>query len=443
MFLIQKKMKKHFLLIFPALFLLIFVNSCDDALDNLGANTIGSEFVVGTDTIYLSAEQGFAESMFYNNDTLMLGEFFDRRYGTIKAEALVEVLPNDTVRRILQTSTVRWKNPEYEELILVLNKTLLNGSLNSPLKISVYRNDTLTVTEKRYTNINVDNYFSEKKLLVEEWIEGDSYIRLKLPDSLGRELFNEGLNNPETFRNSKVFRDFFKGLYLTTSGGRELLFNLLEPDFFTYLDLRLIYSFRNYEVIQEGAEPPTTPTRKDSLFFSGRSIHPKAQFIKNTISWENLDLNQYGYVTSPAGLRPTIEIDLPHINEKLGSENLNINKALLSLQIADDDVTTLPLPARLLLIQKDSLKNFFEDGKIPDNRTSFLGDRVGNRYVFNIARYIHHKRSTNQMGESDEMVVVPVSASSGYFREKLGASAVRFYNDSIQISFIFNQLNSR
>ncbi|MDR1698352.1 MAG: DUF4270 domain-containing protein [Prevotellaceae bacterium] len=450
-------MAKRCLLMLSTVFLLVLASSCEDSLDNLATNVIGSQFVVGADSLYFQMEQQAADSMYYANDTLMLGEFFDKYYGTVKAEVLIEVLPNDTLPTIRKTNAGQWENPTYQGLALVLNHTVLNGSVNSPLQISVYqKNDTLDTKKQYYTNVDIQKYCQQDIFLADKWVTGESYIRItsdKLRD-LGQDLFDRGRNFPADFKDSKKFREeIFKGLYLTTSNGPGLMLNLLaidNNDRGYYLDLRLIYQFNKF-VFNDGTEKNDT-IRRDSLFFTAFTSSPKAQKIINTVNSARLTESKFGYVSSPAGLQPKIYMDLPRIQQKFenfeaekgSNANINLNKAVLTLKLEENEDTTLPMPTHLMLIQKDSLKVFFEKGRFYDGKSSFLGTRRGNQYLFDIARYIQQKNSDGQMSEQDTMIVVPVGYSDRYshFREKIGLSALRFHSDSIQIDFIYNQLTT-
>ena len=458
-------MKKLIFLIFPSLLLLAPVTGCDDALDTIGSEVIGSDFVVKTDmaSVNFSAYVP-VEKMYYNNDTLLLGEFFDSRYGNVKADALIEVLPyaKDSLLQTKKTPDGLWEDPQFTELILVVNKTLFDFlPHNVPFQISVYHKaDTLTVGEKRFTTfdkIQLSQFFSPDSLLGARLIDGDSLISIKLSTELSKKLgariLDKGLNSPDDFRNSKTFRgDIFKGLYLTTSGGKDVLFNLYNQNdtTTTYLALQLLYEYKQF-TFNDGTIKKDTTSSTQTFRFPASSRVPRAQRIITEIPDELTDNKTFGFVSSPVGLRPTIEIDLSAIDEKLG-DYTNINRAVLTLKVpSEEDIaalenpllaTLLPTPSYLLLIKENEAEDFFKEGKTVDNKTSFRAGRNGNRYQFDIAQYIQQKKNDNAMTGTERFALVPVNANA---REKIGLSAVPFYknNDSIQVDLIFNRLNFR
>jgi len=79
-----------------------------------------------------------------------------------------------------------------------------------------------------------------------------------------------------------------------------------------------------------------------------------------------------------------------------------LNQANLKIYAIPDDQTTLKFklspPNYLLLINKDSLSNFFEKRKMPDNITSFYASFNKTEYSYdfsNISALINHYKEVN------------------------------------------------
>lgn len=153
---------------------------------------------------------------------------------------------------------------------------------------------------------------------------------------------------------------------------------------------------------------------------------------------------QHTYLKTPAGL--FTEVTLPVADIKQGHENDSLLSAKLTFQrlnnMSSDD-RMLGIPQTLLLVQKDSLHNFFEKGSIPDNITSYCTGynnpiptsssyyQNNNAYTFNnlssLITYLWNKRQEGLKGDAsweqhhpdwNKMVLVPVtfttsSASAG------------------------------
>jgi hypothetical protein len=81
---------------------------------------------------------------------------------------------------------------------------------------------------------------------------------------------------------------------------------------------------------------------------------------------------QHTYLKTPAGLftevaLPVTEIKQQHMGDSLLAAKLTFQR----LNSQSSDVRLLAIPQALLMVQKDSLKVFFEDNRIPDNITSY------------------------------------------------------------------------
>ena len=82
---------------------------------------------------------------------------------------------------------------------------------------------------------------------------------------------------------------------------------------------------------------------------------------------------QHTYLKSPAGLftevtMPVTQIKENHVGDSLLAAKLTFQR--LNSQRSDNRL--LAIPKTLLLVQKDSLKSFFENNKVPDNITSYF-----------------------------------------------------------------------
>ena len=147
---------------------------------------------------------------------------------------------------------------------------------------------------------------------------------------------------------------------------------------------------------------------------------------------------QHTYLKTPAGL--FTEVTLPVTDIKRGHEGDSLLAAKVSFQRLNNQTTddrALPAPQAVLLVQKDSLHNFFEQGRITDNVTSFyttLNSPVAgtttysennNTYAFyNLSTLITHLWNLRQKGlqtdaeweahhpDWNKMVLVPVNVSS-------------------------------
>lgn len=134
--------------------------------------------------------------------------------------------------------------------------------------------------------------------------------------------------------------------------------------------------------------------------------------------------NSCTYLKTPAGI--FTELELPVDEVKAGHENDTLNTAKLTLTRINNDIHSdysLDVPATLLMIPKDSLYSFFENGDIIDYEKSFLASyNSANQYVFNnisgIITYMYDAKVNGLASDPDwlakhedwnKVVVIPVS----------------------------------
>lgn len=91
---------------------------------------------------------------------------------------------------------------------------------------------------------------------------------------------------------------------------------------------------------------------------------------------DQLNTGKGTYIQSPAGLYTELTIPVDSIVDGRNGEHYNDSLSLAQLIIRCKGTKaseySLPTPQQLLLVRKDSLQSFFENGKLPDSETSFL-----------------------------------------------------------------------
>lgn len=81
---------------------------------------------------------------------------------------------------------------------------------------------------------------------------------------------------------------------------------------------------------------------------------------------------QHTYLKTPAGLFTEVTLPVAQIKQSHEGDSLLAAKlTFLRLNNQSSDTRLFSVPTTLLLVQKDSLKSFFENGKVPDNLTSY------------------------------------------------------------------------
>lgn len=191
-------------------------------------------------------------------------------------------------------------------------------------------------------------------------------------ENYGTYIMRQYYDHPEYFRNSYLFtHNVCPGFYFQITDG--LGFHSKVSN----IGLRLFYRAQG-----------------DTSIVNGRLVLAGTREVLQTTHITN-DENalkamaaetQHTYLKTPAGL--FTEVTLPVSDIKLGHDGDSLLSAKLTFQrlnYQSSDSRLLGLPSALLLVQKDSLKNYFENGNVPDNIKSYYttATTTDNTYTFN------------------------------------------------------------
>ncbi|MBP5360043.1 MAG: DUF4270 domain-containing protein, partial [Bacteroidaceae bacterium] len=284
-------------------------------------------------------------------------------------------------------------------------KSYYGDSINS-MKLGVYELDSANVIpegEKLYTNIDPEDYVStnplalkkETSFAVTDFDISDTVrfassstrnIRIQLPASYGTRILRLFYEHPEYFSNNYAFiHHVMPGFYFKILGGNGTMVNIditMLTIFFrfntngkTYVGLKRVAATR--EVIQ-------------CNYFENRNLQPL------------MDAEDYTFVKSPVAIFTELEMPIDSIFYNHRNDSINSAKLVLpryNNEQAAGSTYVLPPPGKLLMVPKEQLHQFFEQRKVPDNRTSFTTEfsAANNSYTFsniaNLVSYLNRLRN--------------------------------------------------
>ncbi len=320
----------------------------------------------------------------------------------------------------------------------------------------------------RANGISKDQMFSYANLNESDMERGSSNyqdcIRITLNDpytapngttykNYGTYLLRQYFENPQYFRNSYVFtHQICPGFMFQITDGLGFHAKV------TNIGLRTFYTVQG-----------------DTSVVSARVVLAGTSEVLQTthITNDNESLKQmaaetqHTYLKTPAGL--FTEVTLPVNEIKSGHENDSLLAAKISftkLNNLSTDERMLPAPNTLLLVQKDSLQSFFENGRVPDNVTSYYTnfniDKT-NTYTFNnlssLITYLWNQRTQGMKEDPqweakhpdwNKSVLIPVtvtlftnSTSVTSVRHDMSLTSTRLVggqnnpHDPIQVSIVY------
>lgn len=351
-----------------------FIISCDDEADNLGKEIrpAGDEIIVKSDTFHLSSVTFPIDNIISKPDSFLLGEFVDFKLGTLKAEILAELkLFKDEFQFPDESVAVT----EVDSVTMYLSFNSVFGKYDSPLNISVYElKDSLRRKDVYYTDIDPTPFVDYSKKIGStkfSVIDGNTenltrYVNFQLEDEFAKRFFT---TDPLHYKSQNDFRNFFKGIYMTTSFGGATMLNLRD------IRVSMYYSYA-YK---------TDLTKK----LYGRKdfyVNPEVKKVNRIVHTHRaLVVNpndEFNHIASPANYYTRVMIPLDRVRRDVkidGKTQLAVNSASIKLHVEkkndEDDASMIPYVNNLLLIKADSVNEFFTKRKPLSNSYAFLAGR--------------------------------------------------------------------
>lgn len=424
-------------------FIALSVVACNDTLDRIGftIQPDNDKLSVGVDTLELDARTIQVESVFSKTKYPVLGEYIDPVFGTIKS---------DYAGEFYYPESSQFKDGAVIDSVkLKVSYTSIIGDSLAPMRLSVYEitkplprnNDYSNIDPKTYANMSSplgSTVFTGKNSTyrTEVYSSGRNTqtmtiyeINVKLPDELGTKFLNE-YNKPGhgDLVNTDTFKEFFPGLYITTTFGNS-----------TIVNVNLTSLHVHYHYVDKGGSSEKTDTiRTDQMRLNITPEVTQINYIENNNQQLLAQNNDYTFIKSPAGVNTEITFPFSEVHENLKSKALNTaNLTVFALPDAfEQETVKLNPPQYMLLINKDSLNGFFENRKLPDNRTSFVSSAFNpTTYSYNfgnISAMVNHYKEIHGDNAFDlTYCMIPVDASFG---------TDRYGRQTNQVIAIYNQM---
>lgn len=406
---VKTKSLLQYLIVFTTL--VAIAVSCDDETDTIGGSIMpGEDEMQISQAIYsVTSRSVKADSVLATTSESYLGKITDpETNATTICDFLAQfhILEDFTLpdRDSLVSDNGKIEADSVDIQLYISN--FYGDSLNS-MKLGVYELDTANVMKENvsyYSNLDPTKYLNpqptavkkELTFAVSDMTLSDStkysssyskHIKVKLPKEYGTFLMKKYYDNPENFKNSYNFINHVcPGFYFRTLAGNGTMLNIDVVALSVYF--RYIYN--------------------DSVISGVQRMAATEEVLQNThIENKNIDnlinAKDYTFVKTPACI--FTEVTLP-IDSIYNEEHINdtINSARISFTRRNNDsqsIYNLPIPQVLLMVKKDEMYEFFEDGKVADGATSFVSsfDSGENAYTFsNISALVSNIYKERQSG---------------------------------------------
>jgi len=428
--------------LFPFLLplLLLFTQGCKKDITSIGLNLrddlLNAAF---SDSISLSAYSILEDTL--NTTNLVsnyLGFLKDDIFGTTTTGLYTQFLPSSN-------SVNFGSNPQLDSVVLTLKYSGgFYGDTLNPFTIKVYELTEKIEDSKTYHQTDEISYKTQNLTFTDfnlypkptTKVPADSlltsHIRIRLTDKFGKNF----LDNPKMMNSSDVFKNFFKGLYISAEP-------LLNKGSLVNFDLNSAISGIQLYYKQD------TVARRFTLVTNNQNIvrfsHYKHDYTLGENNFKQQVLNNETdlgknilYVQSMGGIKT--KITFPYI-KAFKDKRMVINKAELVISIFDTDLTLFPPPARLFLtgINSSGVNVRIPDEDIFASAAYFGGtyDAAKKEYRFRVTRYIQDIILRNNFEPSIYLVVNGAAANA--YRLILNGTAPQDLSKRLRLEIYYTE----
>lgn len=407
----------------------ISILSCSNEFTDMGSGIqpAADRIRIKTDTFHLSTSNMFVDRIMHRADldSLLLGTFVDRKFGTTQADILARF------EAPFSGQGFRFpENAQPDSVFLQLSYRSWFGSQQSPLSvraIEMNKGRILDFYEPYFTNTNSFDFVDRNNMVV----LGDTILAASDPTNIIRIRLSNDFKN-RLFENSRDFtteQDFFErfnGMWITSPLGDAVMLHLRTISMSLYWSYETTVSGRDTTFVN------TTGYVVNKVVIN-RFQHPEQDKVRTYLE-ANDSIN---FIASPANIFTRVNIPMRRIVEQMiknvGSDRrLTVNSAIVRVEArglrnaqSANELSVL-VPSNMLLMPVADMNSFFLQDRLPNDSIPFTSiNLVDSTYNFNIAAYIdreirrvridhgngQYTINTNDIVETMEMVLVPIRIS--------------------------------
>lgn len=408
--------------------------ACDDTTEGIGGSITNKidNINISNSAFNVTTKSIVADSVLSRNNMGLIGKMKDPETGNyVKGDYMTQlsVLPTFSVDTLDYIKQANKGSIEADSCYLLVSYNASYGDTIAPMKVTAYEMTKPMAEDKEYysnydafkegwvsesnqhwsSNYNLSNTSDVKnfKIYLNKEYKKDG----KTYKNYGSYIMQTYAEHPEYFKtNYKFLHNVCPGFYIKNVGGTGNMAKIWNTE--------LIFYWTRHKTINKDSTAVSIGYNR----FDGTEEVLQLNKIENDT--ENLkklaskDQEKCTYLKSPAGI--FTEVTLPIEDIMKGHEKDTLNTATISfprLNNADEDNPyNFATPSTILMVQKDSLKSFFEKSKLADNRTSYTASYSStgtykNAYTFqNIANLVSAMYKNKGKGENwNKVVLVPVN----------------------------------
>ena len=422
--------------------------ACDDTTEEIGGSITNKidNINISDSAFNVTTKSIVAGAVLSRNNTGLIGNMKDPETGNyVKGDYMTQlsVLPTFSVDTLDYIKQANKGSIEADSCYLLVSYNASYGDTIAPMKVTAYEMTKPMAEDQEYysdynafdhgwvsennphwsSNYNLSNTSDVKnfKIYLNKKYEKDG----KTYKNYGSYIMQTYAEHPEYFKtNYKFLHNVCPGFFIKNVGGTGNMAKIWNTE--------LIFYWTRHKTIKakDGVTDSTAVGIGYNRFDGTEEVLQLNKIQNDKKSMEQLaSQEKWTYLKSPAGI--FTEVTLPIEDIMKGHEKDTLNTATISFprlnNIDEDNAYNFATPSTILMVQKDSLKSFFEKSKLADSRTSYTASYSStgtykNAYTFqNIANLVSamyknkaegEKKNANWVNEHSDwnkVVLVPVN----------------------------------
>lgn len=411
--------------------------ACDDTTGTIGSSVTNDvDNLTITDATFNVTTRSLAtDSVLSKTNKGIIGKVRDPETGTyLTADYMTQVAPLST----FSLDTLQYiKNANNGEVIadscfLLVSYESTYGDTLAPMKVTAYEMEKAMPENRNYYSnfdpmaegyVSQENMHSQANYTLSK-ATGNFKIYLNKPytakdgktyNNYGTYIMHTFIDHPEYFKtNYEFMKNVCPGFYIKNEGGIGNVANVWNTE------LQFYWTRQKTVKASDGVTDSTVVGYGFNRFDGTEEVLQTNRITNDVNSIKKLAADETcTYLKSPAGL--FTEVTLPVDEILKGHENDTLNTATIVFPRLNNEVSndeyTFDTPTYILMLPKDSLYSFFENGDVIDSKTSFYtsyNSTNKNAYTFsNISNLITAMRQNKGKSENwNKAVLVPIAIST-------------------------------
>ena len=422
--------------------------ACDDTTEEIGGSITNKidNINISDSAFNVTTKSIVAGAVLSRNNTGLIGNMKDPETDNyVKGDYMTQlsVLPTFSVDTLDYIKQANGGSIEADSCYLLVSYNASYGDTIAPMKVTAYEMTKPMAEDQEYysdydafehgwvnennqhwsSNYNLSNTSDVKNFKIylnKEYKKGGKTYK-----NYGSYIMQTYAEHPEYFKtNYKFLHNVCPGFFIKNVGGTGNMAKIWNTE--------LIFYWTRHKTIKakDGVTDSTAVGIGYNRFDGTEEVLQLNKIQNDKESMEHLASQEnWTYLKSPAGI--FTEVTLPIDDIMKGHEKDTLNTATISFprlnNVDEDNAYNFATPSTILMVQKDSLKSFFEKSKLADSRTSYTASYSStgtykNAYTFqNIANLVSAMYKNKAEGEKknanwvnkhsdwNKVVLVPVN----------------------------------